>query len=75
MPNNQPENEYERLIELTELDLDYSNLKGNLEDLTKLAARIAGTEISLVNLIDSYTQWSVANHGIELQQMPREDSV
>jgi len=70
-----PENEYERLIELTELDLDYSNLKGNLEDLTKLAACIAGTEISLVNLIDSYTQWSVSNHGLDIQQMPREDSV
>ena len=70
-----PENEFERLIELTELDLDYGNLKGHLSDLTKLAARIAGTEISLVNLIDSYTQWSVANFGIELQQMPREDSV
>ncbi|MGZ0655058.1 GAF domain-containing sensor histidine kinase [Coraliomargarita sp. W4R53] len=70
-----PKNEYERLIELTELDLDYSNLKVQLEDLTKLAARIAGTEMSLVNLIDSYTQWSVANYGIDIQQMPREESV
>lgn len=70
-----PENEFERLIDLSELDLDYSNLEEHLEDLTKLAARIVGTEVSLVNLIDNYTQWSVADYGLDLQQMPREDSV
>ena len=70
-----PSNEFERLIELSELDLDYTNLEENLEDLTQLAARIVGTQVSLVNLIDSYTQWSVADYGMEIQQMPREDSV
>ncbi|WP_445665522.1 GAF domain-containing sensor histidine kinase [Fodinibius sp. AD559] len=70
-----PENEFERLIDLSELDLDYSNLEEHLEDLTKLAVRIVGTEVSLVNLIDNYTQWSVADYGLDLQQMPREDSV
>lgn len=71
----QPDNEFERLIELSELDLDYSNLEDHLEDLTTLAARIIGSKVSLVNLIDNYTQWSVADYGIDLQQMPREDSV
>lgn len=71
----QPTNEYERLVELAELDLDYTNLQDNLDDLTKLAARIVGAEVSLINLIDGYTQWSVANYGIDLKQMPREDSV
>lgn len=70
-----PANEFERLLELAELDLDYTSLEDNLEDLTKLAARIVGTEVSLINLIDNYTQWSVADYGIELEQMPREDSV
>lgn len=68
-------NEFERQIDLSELGLDYSELQDHLEDLTNLAARIVGTEVSLVNLIDNYTQWSVANHGMDLQQMPREDSV
>jgi GAF domain-containing protein len=36
---------------------------------------VAGTEMSLVNLIDSYTQWSISSHGMEIEQMPREDSV
>ncbi|MDZ7681918.1 MAG: GAF domain-containing sensor histidine kinase [Fodinibius sp.] len=70
-----PANEFERLIELSELDLDYTNLEDNLEDLTQLAARIVGTQVSLVNLIDSYTQWSVADYGIDIQQSPREDSI
>ena len=68
-------NELNRLIDLAELDLDYANIEDNFKDLTKLAARIAGTEISLINLIDSFTQWTLANYGLPLEQMPREDSV
>ena len=70
-----PTNEFERLIDLSELSLDYSDLQNQLGDLTKLAARIVGTEVSLINLIDNYTQWSVAREGMDLQQMPREESV
>lgn len=70
-----PENEMQRVIELAEFDLDYSALEDQFKDLTKLAAKVAGTNISLVNLIDSFTQWSVSNYGLDIQQMPREDSV
>jgi signal transduction histidine kinase len=70
-----PENEFERLVELSNYDLDYSNLESHFKDLTKLAAKIAGTEISLINLIDSFTQWSVAGYGFPPIQMDREDSV
>lgn len=70
-----PQNEMERLLSLAELDLDYAELSENFNDLTRLAAKVAGTEISLINLIDSYTQWTVSRHGLDLQQLPREDSV
>lgn len=70
-----PTNEMERLKALSDLDLDYSSLGDNLKSLSKLAAKIAGTDISMVNLIDSLTQWTIANHGLELDQMDREDSV
>ncbi|RZK80984.1 MAG: sensor histidine kinase [Pedobacter sp.] len=70
-----PQNEMERLLELSDLDIDYTDLNENFKDLTMLAAKIAGTEISLVNLIDAYTQWTISNHGIDLQQMDRTDSV
>lgn len=78
MVNNQtpvPSNEMERIINLADFNLDFSNLEDNFKDLTKLAAKIAGTPISLINLIDSYTQWTVANHGLNLTQMPRQESV
>jgi signal transduction histidine kinase len=70
-----PDNEMERLLSLSEFDLDYTEHKDSFKDLAKLAAKVAGTEVSLVNLIDSYTQWSISGHGLEIEQMPREDSV
>ncbi len=71
----QPKDELERLISLTEYDLDYADLSHNFEDLVQLAAKVSGTSISLVNLIDSYTQWSVSQFGLDIEQMPREESV
>ena len=70
-----PQNEWERIIKLSEFDLDYSDRKETLGDLTRLAAKVAGTQISLINLIDSFTQWSISDYGLPLEQMPREDSV
>lgn len=70
-----PNNELDRLLDLSEFDLDYSNLEESLNNLTKLSAKIAGTEISLINIIDSFTQWTISAHGIDLKQMAREDSV
>jgi signal transduction histidine kinase len=70
-----PVNEMERIIRLSELDLDYSDIQESLKDLTKLAAKVAGTSISLINLIDTFTQWTVARYGLDLEQMPREESV
>jgi K+-sensing histidine kinase KdpD len=74
-PTPIPFNEMERVIELSDFDLDYSGLENKFKDLTNLAAKVAGTEVSMINLIDTYTQWTIANHGIDLTQMPREDSV
>lgn len=70
-----PANEKNRIAKLLEYDLDYTQMQDIFGDLTGLAAKIAGTEISLLNLIDSYTQWTVARTGIDLEQMPRGDSV
>jgi signal transduction histidine kinase len=69
-----PENEMQRLLALANLDLDYSSMEENFSDLTLLAAKVAGTEISLINLIDSYTQWTIANHGLQVEQVPREET-
>jgi len=65
----------ERILKLSALDVDYAEVQDSLQDLTKLAAKVAGTSISLINLIDSFTQWTVSNYGLQLEQMPRTDSV
>lgn len=65
----------ERIISLSDYDLDYTAFQDQFKDLAKLAAKVAGTEISLVNLIDSFTQWTITNHGLDIDQMSREDSV
>ena len=70
-----PSNEFERLISLSDFDLDYSNLNDNFKDLTELAARVSDSEISVVNLIDSYTTWSISSFGLDnVSQTPREES-
>ncbi|RFZ82038.1 sensor histidine kinase [Mucilaginibacter terrenus] len=70
-----PSNEMDRIISLSDYDLDYTSFQDTFKDLATLAAKVAGTSISLVNLIDSFTQWTVTNHGLDIDQMPREDSV
>tara|TARA_R110002096_G_scaffold406782_7_gene605166 strand:- start:4605 stop:5828 length:1224 start_codon:yes stop_codon:yes gene_type:complete len=70
-----PVNEFERTLELSNLDLDYTELDKEFQDLSRLAAKVAGTEMSLVNLIDSFTQWTISHHGLAVMQIPREESV
>ncbi len=70
-----PQIEMNRLFALADLDLDYSNLSEPFKDLVALAAKVAGTDISLINLLDSYTQWTVSSHNLALEQMAREESV
>lgn len=67
--------EYKRLSALSSYDLDYTIKDPELEVLAKLAAQICNARISLVNIIDRSTQWSVASSGSDIDQMPREDSV
>ncbi|MGY6522953.1 MAG: GAF domain-containing sensor histidine kinase [Mongoliitalea sp.] len=68
-------NEFQRLLALSEYDLDYASLEKQFADLTNLAAKVAGSQVSLVNIIDSYTQWSVAATGLPTIQMDRQDAV
>lgn len=70
-----PSNEFERALKLSEYDIDYSDIHGKLDDLTRLAAYVAGTPISMINLLDTTTQWTVSNFGLDIHQMPRENTV
>jgi signal transduction histidine kinase len=68
------ENEIERLHALSELDVDFSGHRNSFKNLAQLAAKIAGTNISLVNLVDAYTQWTISGVGLDIELMAREDS-
>lgn len=70
-----PSNEVERIHSLSDLDVDYSTLEEDFKHLMKLASRITDMDVTLLNLVDSYTQWTIAQHGIQLQSMPREECV
>lgn len=63
------------MLSLSELDLDYSELSEEFKDLARLTAKVAGTEISLINLIDAYTTWTISGQGLDIQQTPREESL
>ncbi len=67
--------ELQRVKSLSDFDLEFDELQPEFENFTRLAAKIAGTGISVVNLIDSYTQWTVSQFGSAIGQMPREDSI
>ncbi len=70
-----PLNEAERILSLSILDVDYSTLENDFKHLMKLASRITDMDVILLNLLDSYTQWTIAQHGIRLSSMPREECV
>lgn len=69
------DNELTRIIRLSELELDYTALEGAFKDLTMLATKVTGSPVSLINIIDAHTQWSLDSIGLDVQQTPREKSV
>lgn len=76
MEENERNNvEFARIKKLSEFDLDYRNLQKEFQSLVELAAHIAGTHISLINLIDSHSQWTVSSYCYKLFEMDREDSI
>lgn len=46
-----------------------------LEALTRLAARICGTPVSQINLVDDERQWSLAQVGSDVGPVPRRESI
>ena len=67
--------EFQRIKKLSEFDLDYFELHDEVKNLVELAGMVAGTEISMLNLVDTHTQWTVSTLSGQLNQIPREESV
>ncbi|WBL22798.1 GAF domain-containing sensor histidine kinase [Zunongwangia sp. HRR-M8] len=74
-PNDSSEEEFKRVLEVSQLDLDYQSLQELFENLTNMASKITGANLCLVNILDSYWQWSIAATGMGTAVMRREQSV
>lgn len=70
-----PENERERLRALHHLNILDSDPESCFDDLTKLAATICETPISLISFIDSDRQWFKSHHGLATQETPRDEAI
>ena len=65
----------ERLLLLSQLELDYSSIHESFSNITEIAAKLSGCKISLLNFVDQDTQWTVASYGMEVHQTPRSETI
>ena len=69
-----PDNEIERLNALRGYGILDTHPEDRFDDLTRLAASICGTPISLISLVDEDRQWFKSKSGLEVCQTAREDA-
>ncbi len=69
-----PPNETERLAALRRYHVLDTPPEPAFDDLTRLAAQICGTPISLITLLDEHRQWFKSRIGTTLTETPRDDS-
>ncbi len=71
MPAPIPVDEALRLKALREYAILDTEPDAAFDDITRLAAAICGTSISLVSFVDEDRQWFLSRHGTELRQTDR----
>lgn len=69
-----PSNEFERLNAIYEYEILDSFTEEDYDILTKIAAEICQTEISLISFVDKDRQWFKSKHGLSVSETPRDFS-
>ena len=67
-----PEDEVGRLAALRSYAILDTDPEQAFDDLTRVAARICGTPIALVSLIDEHRQWFKSKVGLDASETPRD---
>ncbi|MHA7128712.1 sensor histidine kinase [Algoriphagus namhaensis] len=69
------EDQAERLKILHSYRILDTEREEGFDNLTRIAAKVCGTEVSLISLVDEDRQWFKSHHGIEIKQTPLRQSV
>ena len=71
IPPREPQDEAQRLADLRELEILDTAPETEYDDITRMAAAIAGTPIALVSLVDVDRQWFKSRHGLDAPETAR----
>src|SRR5438046_2749335 len=69
-----PPDETQRLAALHRYGILDTGPEAAFDDLTRLAATICGTPVSLITLVDECRQWFKSRYGTDLLETPRDHS-
>ncbi|WP_271299281.1 PAS domain-containing protein [Sphingomonas sp. CV7422] len=67
--------ERRRLATLTDYDVLAGKTEQGLDDITRIAAQVAGTPIAFISLVDDQRTWFKAPIGLDLADIPRAWSI
>lgn len=68
----QPSNEFQRQKSLESLNILDTLPESEYDNITAIAAKICGTPIALISLIDNNRQWFKSRQGLDAEETPRD---